>query len=186
MKGTEASSVTKASLFPDAILTGEVLEHLRVPVDARYELVDGRIEVLTPTNRFHAEMITRLVRLIGQPAGWRVLAGDPGLYIRRRPDTVRGPDLIVISEARYQQTDSARAFLTVAPELVIEVVSPANEPEDIETKVREYRGLGCTVWVVDVDAGTLVETPPPAAAGSGRVQLPSGGWIETADIFPAS
>lgn len=75
------------------------------------------------------------------PPEWRVLAGDPGLYIRRGPDTVRAPDVILISPSRCLQSDPAHAFLTVAPELIVEVVSPSNEPEDVDTKVREYLGL---------------------------------------------
>jgi Uma2 family endonuclease len=141
------------TLFPDAVLTGEVLERLRLPDIARYELVDGRIEVLTPTNKYHAEATGRIAALLKERMpGWRILAGDPGVYVRRQPDTVRGPDVVAISEERYRQSDRERAFLTVVPELVVEIISPSNEEEDIGREIAEYLAAGAAfVWVVNVD-----------------------------------
>jgi Uma2 family endonuclease len=178
------------SLFPDAVLTVEVLERLKLPPEVeRYELVDGRIEVLTPTNAEHARIVGRLSYLLTSlaPAGWLVLAGDPGLYVRRRPDTVRGPDLIVISAERYRARERGRAFLTVVPELVIEVNSPSNEEEDTTQKAREYLALGSTVWVVDVDEPSIVVWTPEAERGvivtDGPVALPWSGALNLPAIF---
>ena len=178
-------------LFPGAVLTGEVLEHLR-PDLGRVELVEGRLERVTPTNSEHARMVAHLAYLLRQQMGedWIVLAGDPGLYVARQPDTIRGPDLIACPVRGDAQRDPKRAFLTVVPELVIEVISPSNAPEDIARKMREYLELGSTVWVVDIDTQTVgirIQSQPSMAAFAASTSedktltLPNGhllGWTE--------
>jgi Uma2 family endonuclease len=173
----------RTPLFPDAVITGELLEHLRIPGVERYELVEGRLEISTPTNRRHAEMVARLAALLGQRPGWHVLVGDPGLYIRRRPDTVRGPDVILISDDLYRQTDPARSFLTVAPELVVEVRSPSNETEEIAVKVREYLALGSRVLVIDVEAKVLQLATVEELTAVTTVELPNGATLTHAELF---
>jgi Uma2 family endonuclease len=175
------------TLFPDAVITGEVLERLRLPPDHRYELVEGRIESLTPTNSEHARVSATIARLLynsGDPTSWFILSGDPGVYVRRRPDTVRGPDVLMISRDRYTQRDADRAFLTVAPELVVEVISPSNEPEDIARKVREYVAIGSTVWVVNIeDQSVMVTMGALTARALGAVQTPDGRTLDVDAFF---
>jgi Uma2 family endonuclease len=167
------------NLFPDAVITGELLEHLRLPDIGRYELVEGRIEPLTPTNQFHAEATARIsALLLAKLPGWRVLGGDPGVYTRRRPDTVRGPDVVAISPERDARIDKKRAFLTTMPDLVVEIISPSNEEEDIARKVAEYvASEAAAVWVVNLDDATVTVHTSVAAttcrAGE-RVVLPNG------------
>jgi len=150
--------MTAKQLFPDAIITGELLEHLRLPEDMRYELVEGRIEtVVSPTNQDHALAMTRIsALLLTMMPGWTVMSGDPGVYVRRKPDTVRGPDVVAISSARFAERDPTSAFLTVVPELVVEIVSPRNADEDVVRKTRDYVEAGAElVWIVRLDTQTV-------------------------------
>ena len=42
------------------------------------------------------------------------------------------------------------AFLDVAPELVVEILSPEDRPGEMTTKIREYLSIGVDrVWLVD-------------------------------------
>jgi Uma2 family endonuclease len=176
------------TLFPDAVVTGELAERLRLPADVeRWELVEGELRALSPNNRQHAKMATRLSRLLDTrfPNDWSVLVGDPGFYTARRPmrprDTIRGPDLIVISVGREAQSDPERAFLTVAPEYVIEIISPSNTEEELDRKVAEYRAAGVDhIWIVDIDARIWRD-------GEGRILdaviLPGGATLTHADLF---
>jgi Uma2 family endonuclease len=161
------------------------MERLRLPADVhRWELVEGKLEVLTPTNAEHASVVARLAYLLHRDApGWRILAGDPGLYVQRRPDTIRGADVLVISEPRYVQRDPSRAFLTVAPELVIEVISPSNQPEDIERKTGEYVSLGCAVWIVNVDARTVEIVSRGDRGLVEQLTAPNGASFPVAELF---
>jgi Uma2 family endonuclease len=179
-----------SDVFPDAVITGELLERLRLPEIERYELVEGRIEPLTPMNIQHAEAVARIAALLrDRLPGWHVLAGDPGVYVRRQPDTVRGPDVVAISAARYQQTDPRRAFLTVMPELVVEIVSPSNETEDLARKVREYVAADAEVrvWVVNLDDRTVTFTKPGGPEKVGQpdspLMLPTGAQILVRELF---
>jgi Uma2 family endonuclease len=184
------------TLFPDAVITGELLEHLRGLPD-RYELVEGRIVPLSPTSADHAEAVAHIARILGNAIDrthWVVQAGEGGIYTKRRPDSIRGADVAVISRARKAQRDPTRAFLTVAPELVIEVLSPSNEETDVNEKVQEYLRAGVIeVWLVDLAARVVtvargdvaVETLPYQANESTELRLPDGAPVVLADLFPS-
>jgi Uma2 family endonuclease len=173
-------------LFPDAVITGELLERLRLPDIPRYELVEGRIEPLTPTNQFHAEAVLRIgALLLAKMPGWRVLGGDPGVYTQRQPDTVRGPDVVAISRERNQLIDPQRAYLTVMPELVVEVISPSNEQEDIARKVAEYTKQDALVWVVNLDDRTVTAHDRGGSTvyqPGELVPLPNGATVDAATL----
>jgi Uma2 family endonuclease len=186
----------RAALFPDAVITGELLEHLRGLPD-RYELVEGRIIPLSPTGAQHAEAVAHLARVLGNAINrreWIVQAGEGGIYTKRRPDSIRGADVAIMSRARKSQHDPSRAFLTVAPELVIEVLSPGNEEADINDKVREYLGAGSLeVWLVDLAARTVtvaegmpfVRTHAHHVDKAAVLRLPDGSSVPVADLFPS-
>jgi Uma2 family endonuclease len=187
---------TTSELFPGAIVTGELLEHLTGLPD-RYELVEGRIVPLTPCNVDHAQAVAHLAALLYNRldrAAWIILSGEAGLYTQRRPDypreTVRGADLAVISKARKAERDPHRAFLTVAPELVIEVLTPGNDETDIHAKVQEYLTMGVQmVWLIELatrqvnvmrmTGGTIHPTP-----GGPTLTLPDGTSLNVVDLFP--
>jgi Uma2 family endonuclease len=78
-----------------------------------------------------------------------VLTGETGIYTRRNPDTVRGIDVAYISNERFSQVQGT-GFLDVAPELVVEVMSPTDRWIDIQEKLAEYFNIGVQlVWLVD-------------------------------------
>jgi Uma2 family endonuclease len=133
-------------------MTGEEL--YRRPDLESCELIDGMVVPLAPTKPEHGETELDLgyelrawVRSSGRG---RVLSGDVGIYIRRSPDTVRAPDVMFISHERYAQRQKG-AYLTVAPELVVEVLSPEDRPGAVWEKLADYFSAGVDrVWVVDL------------------------------------
>jgi len=135
----------------ERLITGEELFHS--PDLGPCELVDGRIVPTMPTRPEHGEIELNLgselkawVRSSGRG---RVSGGEVGLYIRRNPDTVRAADLIFISHERYARWGRA-SYLDVAPELVVEVMSPTDRRSDVLEKVGDYLSAGVDrVWVVD-------------------------------------
>jgi Uma2 family endonuclease len=135
----------------ERLITGEEL--FRSPDLGPCELVDGRIVPLPPTRLEHGEIELDLgseLRAWARSSGrGRALGGEVGLYIRRNPDTVRAADLIFISHERYARWGSS-AYLDVAPELVVEVMSSNDRRSDVLEKVRDYLFAGVDrVWVVD-------------------------------------
>ena len=77
------------------------------------------------------------------------MGGEVGIYTSRDPDTVRGADALFISHERYGRWRRG-AFLDVAPELVVEILSRSDRPGEVTTKIQEYLAVGVDrVWIVD-------------------------------------
>lgn len=116
------------------------------------ELIAGRIVQMNPPGAEHGRIEIRLGRYLDSfveehDSGW-VLGGETGLYIRRNPDTVRGMDLAVISKQRLP-AGPGEGYLEVAPELVVEIVSPSDRWQEIEDKIGDYFSAEVAqVWVV--------------------------------------
>ncbi|MCY3021695.1 MAG: Uma2 family endonuclease [Planctomycetota bacterium] len=147
------SSLPNAPPYPvDRLVTGaELLAH---PEWGRCELVRGKVVPLSPPKPPHGILTAALAIAIGtfvkQRKLGKVLAGDPGLYTTRDPDSVRGPDVCFISNERLQEARKAKGYWEVPPELCVEVVSPGDEWSEVMAKVEEYLAAGVTlVWVVD-------------------------------------
>lgn len=138
----------------ERLITGEELA--RMPDFGPCELVAGRIIEMAPPGFGHGEVSGNGYRHIddfvrANKLG-RVGVGDVGIYISRNPDTVRGADIAYISNERYAKRDPALAFLDVAPDLIVEVLSPSNRLSEIIDKLREYFAIGVRlVWLVDPD-----------------------------------
>ncbi len=133
------------------LLSGEELA--RRPELEPCELIEGRLVPMSPTSHRHALLENRLARVLANWAESRgsgsVLCGEVGIYIRRAPDTVRAADVLYLSAERYARVTSP-SYLDVAPELVVEVLSPDDRWSDVMAKIADYLGLGVDlVWVVD-------------------------------------
>lgn len=117
------------------------------------ELIEGRIVPMTPTGgehgRIEANIGAELLAYVRSHKLGKVLAGEVGIYTRRNPDTLRGADVLFISNERYAQQKSP-GFLDVAPDLVVEILSPNDSWIEVTQKLREYFAIGVRlVWVAD-------------------------------------
>lgn len=105
------------------------------------------------------------------------------------------PDCAFISYQRQPHT-STEAYPNIAPELVIEVLSPGNlhspdEREKLTHKVANYLAAGCEVWLVHPDrqivevymAGKTVQTFRNGDILEGRGLL-EGFKLAVSDIWP--
>lgn len=117
------------------------------------ELIDGSIVMGEATGDAHGVFesglgaeLTQFVRR--RKLGW-VMVGEVGIYTRRNPDWVRGADIIFISRQRLPAGPTGK-FLAVAPELVVEIMSPNDRWQEVRDKLEEYFALGVTwVWIVE-------------------------------------
>jgi Uma2 family endonuclease len=83
----------------------------------------------------------------------KVKASQFGLIIRRSPLTSRVPDLAIFEAATMVEQDG---YIYSAPQLVVEVLSPANTRREREDKLGDYASIGVPeVWVVSPEARTV-------------------------------
>jgi Uma2 family endonuclease len=144
---------------PDTkLITGEEL--LAMGDIGPCELIDGRIVAMSPTGGEHGTLESELGRVLGnfvieKRLGW-VLTGEVGIYIRRNPDRIRAADIAFLSRQRLPRKP-APGFLTVAPELIVEVISPTDTWEDMRRKLADYFSIGVErVWVVEPENRAVV------------------------------
>ncbi len=143
------------------------------------ELIDGRIVRMSPTGGEHGwleiELGAELRSFVKERRlGW-VLGGEVGVYTRRQPDRVRGADVAFVSRSRSPRRPSKK-FLDVAPELVVEVLSPEDRWQDIRPKIEEYFAIGVErVWVVEPEnKAILVYSSPTEARRLGHADTLDG------------
>ncbi len=132
-------------------MTGEEL--FKLGDIGRAELVKGVLVHKPPAWYIHGyvevNFAVALDTIVQQHKLGRILTGEVGIYTERDPDTVRGADVIFISNERMAQVQS-QSYLDVAPELIVEVLSPDDRWYDVNDKLAEYFNIGVqVVWIAD-------------------------------------
>ncbi len=139
------------------VMTGEEL--FALDDTGRAELVKGKLIRKAPTRHPHGHYEVNFVLSLGafvrQHKLGRVLSGEVGIYTHRDPDTVRAADVAFISNERLAQVQS-QSYLDVAPELIVEIMSPDDRWSQVTEKLEEYFAAGVlVVWVADPRRGRL-------------------------------
>ncbi len=124
------------------------------------ELVEGRVVPMVPTGGEHGGCENKLgfhLWAFVEPRKFgEVMVGEVGIYTHRNPDTVRAADVLFISSERYARRKSKTGFLDVAPDLVVEILSPGDSFAEVMRKIREYFACGVRlIWIVDPAARTV-------------------------------
>ena len=133
-------------------MTSEELALNPIP-NKRTELVRGRLVVREPARYRHGRVAARILIEIGiylrhNPIG-TVCAAETGFTLDRRPDTVRAPDVAYIRSDRTPRAEVV-GFDEIAPDLVVEVLSPGDRRGMIRTKVGHWLRAGTQlVWLID-------------------------------------
>ena len=118
----------------------------------RYEIIEGELYVSRQPSSEHQYACGRLFKALDD---WDMVTGlgrtliAPGLIFAEDDDVA--PDVIWISRERYSKALDAAGHLHLAPELVIEVLSPgkANEARDRQAKLKLYSRRGVQeYWIV--------------------------------------
>src|SRR5580704_8820877 len=110
---------------------------LRMPEveDATEEVVNGEIRIMPPPKLNHSDIIDAVHRQIYLQVNWDTVSvkiSQVGLIIRRAPLTSRVPDLAVFERSTMVEEDG---YIHSAPQLVVEVLSPANTRPLVEEKL---------------------------------------------------
>ncbi|MBY0513786.1 MAG: Uma2 family endonuclease [Gemmataceae bacterium] len=127
--------------------------------DRRFELEDGEPVEMPSPGEAHAMVcwfvIKVLTDFVVRRGGGQILTNDCGLIVRRGPDTVRGPDVILFLETRTLD-EAARGPVDRVPPLVVEVFSPSDRPGKLNRRIDQYHRRGVPlVWVVYPEERTV-------------------------------
>jgi len=132
-------------------------EFRQLPEDGkRYELVCGEVHVTPAPNTRHQFILRRLVaslerHLAQNPTGEFAFAP---LDVLLTADIVLQPDLIFVSAARLEILGDD--FVSGAPDIVVEVLSPSTSAHDRATKIPLYAQAGVPeIWFIDPQAKTV-------------------------------
>jgi len=130
--------------------------------DARRELVNGEVIEMAPVGGIHGDITKKIVRRLAEYeeryGGGKVLVGDVGFVLSVAGDSerVRAPDVAFVSTEKLPDGRLPEGVLQGAPDLAVEILSPSDNPVDVQRTVRDYLEAGTRlVWVVAPAAKTL-------------------------------
>ena len=158
----------------------------------RRELVDGQVRATAPTGFEHGQVALAIGALVREHVRSRglgvVVAAETGFRLGRDPDTVRAPDAAFVAADRLERLSG---YLDLAPDPVVEVVSPSDRAADVVEKARAWLAAGTRlVWALYPAQRLVVVHEPSGTArhlsGSDRLDggnvLP-GLSVEVASVF---
>lgn len=125
----------------------------------RYQLFDGELVEMTPGPSVRHQLVLqrlflRLHEHDSEGAMGTLLVSPVDVILG--PRTVVQPDLIFISAARAAALDMDR--VRIAPDLVVEVLSPGTRAEDLGHKAEIYAAAGVVhYWLVDPETRAISE-----------------------------
>jgi Uma2 family endonuclease len=125
-------------------------DYLLLPEDRRYEVIDGDI-LATPTpgtshQRVVGNLYLGLCRHIEDDQLGEVLTAPCDVVLS--PTDVVQPDLLFVTAARSAIV--GEKFISSAPDLVVEVLSPSTEERDRTLKTKLYARFGVReLWIAD-------------------------------------
>jgi Uma2 family endonuclease len=148
-----------AVLSQPNLLTAE--EYIQLPGSlGRTELRRGVVVRMPPPGFRHGEVCVNvsfhISAFVREHELGRILSNDSGIITQRDPDTVRGADVSYYSYQRVPRGQSPIGYAGASPEIVFEVVSPANTRGEIAIKIGEYLNANVNVvCVVDPEYQTV-------------------------------
>ena len=165
-----------------------VEEFERMPDDGnRYELVHGELRVMPGDGMLHGDIgggIYVHLRLhVQQGRLGRVFPADTRFRIFPDQAIVYGPDFSFVQAGRLplENLDEYEKIGRLAPDLVVEVVSPTDREKAVMDKVRDYLAAGVRlVWVVRFRRRTVTVhalDQEPRTLGEGDV-------LDGGDVLP--
>jgi Uma2 family endonuclease len=123
------------------------------PETEHYELVEGELIPLpgaTPTHGLICENVSLFIGVYFRENRIGKVLSE--VDCRVADDTVRRPDRSIFLSARLQHIDPGKVPIPFAPDIAVEVLSPAEIAIDVNRKINDYLTAGSTeVWILDYE-----------------------------------
>jgi Uma2 family endonuclease len=158
---------------------------LALPDEKSFELVDGQLverHMGAESSWVGGQILHRIQLVLDQHPIGLVFGADNGLQcFPDDPNKVRKPDLSFVRSGRLPGDRPPEGYLRVAPDLVVEVISPNDLAVEVEQKVAEYLGAGvAVVWVVEPRSRVV----RVHRADGSSAWLTEGGELTGDDVLP--
>ena len=132
---------------------------LAMPDGKGFELVDGHL-VERPMGALSSWVAGRIFRKLDEHIeagglGYLWPADNGFQCFPHDPMRVRRPDVSFVRRGRLPDDDLDVGFVKIAPDLVVEVLSPNDLAPEVERKVEDYLEAGVPlIWVIDPETQT--------------------------------
>ena len=165
-------------------------ELLRMPGGARYELIEGELREMSPTGYEHGRSTSNFSSMLWVHVRVNklgdVLAAETGFLIARTADgraTVLAPDVSFVAKGRIPPDADTRRFLELAPDLVVETLSPSDTAREVAEKVTTWLKAGVRVVVtLDPDSRSV----KVHRSQRNVITLSNGDELDLDDVVPGS
>jgi Uma2 family endonuclease len=156
---------------PPRLMTVDELLDLPERKFVERTLIQGQLRErkVTYRNPWHSSALAKVSFFLEQ---WRraqslvrctVVAGDAGFLLRHDPDSVAGIDVAIAHEGTPLYRRGKKVIYDGPPLLAVEIRSPSDRDDDVETKVDEYLAAGVPlVWVISPRRRTVTVIRPDA------------------------
>ncbi|MDQ3693599.1 MAG: Uma2 family endonuclease [Chloroflexota bacterium] len=158
--------------------------------DGRWEIIAGELIEMPPAGGKHGRIwgaiYAHLWNFVVPNRRGYVYGADTGFVLVVDPLTLRAPDVGFIRAERLPADFDDGGFLRVAPDIVVEVLSPSDRLAPALSKVAAWLEAGAAVvWLVDPAAETVTVFGPEASPrGLTIEQTLDGGDILPGFTFP--
>lgn len=140
----------------------EFWEYSKQNKDVRLRLIDGELVEMTPAGGEHGEIGLRIgfyiYKYVHENQLGRCTIAETGYVVKRSDsgDTVLAPDVGFVKIERAPEPFST-GFVPMPPDLAVEVISPSETRQSVNTKLDKYLQSGVlAVWLVYPQSQTIV------------------------------
>ena len=166
------------------LVTAEELLRISEDEDVRVELIEGELIRMSPTRAGHGWIEAELIGLLRdfvRPRGLgHVFGPSSGVRFGREPDTILAPDVSFIAQERLAGM-AWDEYVSVIPDLVIEVVSPSERRTHLQRKLRMYLQTGVRVVLFISERQRTITVHRP---GMEAVVLREWDQLRVDDVLP--
>ena len=162
-----------------------IQEFERMALDGRWELIDGEPVEMTPSadesSSVGAMILGFLAQHVREGRLGRLYGADGGFVLFPDRQTVRVPDVAFVRAERMPQGLARKSFPRLAPDLVVEVLSPSDRASEVVAKLEMYQEAGVPlIWLVDPDKETITII----AAGQPTRVVKQGDTLDGGEVLP--
>jgi Uma2 family endonuclease len=162
-----------------------VEEFESMSLEGLWELIDGEMVEVSPEADLSSSTGIAIASLLFQHVRaarlGRVYGAAGGFVLFPDRATVLAPDAAFVRAERAPQGEARKHFPRLAPDLVVEVLSPSDRASEVVAKLELYQEAGVPlIWLVDPEKQTITVI----ASGRPVEVLKRDDTLDGADVLP--